>query len=341
MKVLIIQNGELIDNKFKYSITTRRQYQSLKEVDLDVNILIIKKGFSLKTIIYNIKKIRYKFSYSKPDIIHAHYGSLVSFICLFIKLHYKVGFVISFCGSDLISSPNLRLKYFIKSKISILLSIISYYFADEVICKSHNLRLKLIKLPFVKPNKIYVIPNGINTHLFHPLTKTEKNDFKNKFKWDKDKFVILFNNSSGNSSKVKNLPLAMRVLNKLEKKSNSFKLLVVGNIPPEDMIKYIQLSDCLILTSFHEGSPNIVKESMACNTPVVSVNCGDVKSIMNSYNRGFVTTYSSTKIANHILTIFKNNFTDKPNGQTNLKLQNLDETSVALKIINLYNKVLK
>ena len=167
MKVLILQNGELVDNKFKYSITTRRQYQSLKELGLNIDILILKTGFSLKTIIYNIKQIRYKFSESKPDIIHAHYGSFVSFMCLFIKVYFKVGFVISFCGSDLISSPNLRLKYFIKSKISLLLSIISYYFADEVICKNDNLRKKLIKFPFIKHNKINVVPNGINTHLFY------------------------------------------------------------------------------------------------------------------------------------------------------------------------------
>src|SRR5262249_36868175 len=40
---------------------------------------------------------------------------------------------------------------------------------------------------------------------------------------------------------------------------------------------WLNASDIVLLTSLHEGSPNIIKESLACNVPVVSVDVGDVR----------------------------------------------------------------
>jgi glycosyltransferase involved in cell wall biosynthesis len=54
------------------------------------------------------------------------------------------------------------------------------------------------------------------------------------------------------------------------------ELHLLTGVSHEQVPLWLNASDCLILTSEHEGSPNIVKEALACNRPIVSVDVGDV-----------------------------------------------------------------
>jgi glycosyltransferase involved in cell wall biosynthesis len=64
-----------------------------------------------------------------------------------------------------------------------------------------------------------------------------------------------------------------------------------------DVPTWINASDVVLLTSTHEGSPNAVKEALACNVPVVAVDVGDVRERLTSVNGCYVATVTAEDLA--------------------------------------------
>jgi glycosyltransferase involved in cell wall biosynthesis len=54
------------------------------------------------------------------------------------------------------------------------------------------------------------------------------------------------------------------------------------------MPSYLNAADALLLTSKREGSPNTVKEAMACNVPVVATDVGDVRQRLEGVTGSYV-----------------------------------------------------
>src|SRR4030065_378658 len=62
----------------------------------------------------------------------------------------------------------------------------------------------------------------------------------------------------------------------IAKSNNLAILLKIINKKPVEVAAFLNACDCLLMTSNQEGSPNIVKEALACNLPVISIDVGDV-----------------------------------------------------------------
>jgi hypothetical protein len=76
-----------------------------------------------------------------------------------------------------------------------------------------------------------------------------------------DKHLVLFTASHNNPRK--RYDLAKEAVNALNDPSN-VELIRVTETPYQLVPLYMNACDVLLLTSLHEGSPNVVKEALAC-----------------------------------------------------------------------------
>ncbi|MBP8689616.1 glycosyltransferase, partial [Patescibacteria group bacterium] len=245
MRILFICSG----NK-GISPIVKSQAESLKNKEIEFKIFpIIGKG--VWGYFKNIPEIKKQVTIFKPDIVHSHYSycGIISSIA-----SKNVPVVVSLMGSDTHQSKFMKfiIKYF------------SDYRWSNTIVKSEDMKIRLgLK------NSV-VLSNGVDLNLFHPLDKKE---CRQKLRWNLDKKYILF--VSNPDRKEKNFALAQATIDRI--KINSVELKIIYHIDHSQMPVYLNAADVLLLTSKWEGSPNIVKEAMACNIPVVATKVGDIE----------------------------------------------------------------
>lgn len=125
----------------------------------------------------------------------------------------------------------------------------------------------------VDPAWVRVIPCGIDLERFRPMDRPAS---RAHLGWQPDRFHILF--VTNNDAPVKRPALAHAAVEELNRAGVDSQLQVLRGVPAAEVPLWLNAADVLLLTSFSEGSPTIVKEALACDRPVVSVDVGDVAS---------------------------------------------------------------
>jgi len=274
------------------------------------NFIINKRG--IIGYFKNIPELRKQITTFKPDIIHSHY----SFCGIIASLASKrIPIIVSLMGSD--THQSKLMKFIIK--------LFSDYRWRKTIVKSEDMKIRL------GLNNASVLPNGVDLNLFQPLNKKE---CRQKLGWDLDQKYLLF--ASNPDREEKNFDLAKATIDKIE--INPIELKIVYNIEHSQMPFYLNASDVLLLTSKWEGSPNIVKEAMACNIPVVSTKVGDIEYLFGDTEGYYYTDPDPNKLAERINYVLVNDI--KPNGRQRIIDLKLDSVSIVDKLIQLYKEVL-
>jgi teichuronic acid biosynthesis glycosyltransferase TuaC len=248
----------------------RDQVDCLRRLGVEVDVLNLdgRQGL-LKYVLGGLcvfaATLRYRY-----DVVHAHYG----FAGLVARLQVRSPVVVTFHGSDV----NLRSQR--------PFSRLAAYLADQIIVTSPALASLL------GDQRADVIPCGVDLSEFRPIPKIEA---RRALGLDPDLSLVLFPGSPKRS--VKRFD---RFQAALELLPNPVVALILEDIPHEHVPLYINAADCLVLTSDAEGSPVVVREAIACNTPVVSVDVGDVREWCSGIQPGAIVGKSARELADAI-----------------------------------------
>ena len=247
MKVFFLASGNKTEGTV--SAFVRSQYESLRQEGLDMTLFPV-RGHGWKSYAKSIVCLRRVVRRQRPDIVHAHY-SVCGVVAALATCCTRTKVVVSILGSFPRQSFKLRwVRFFIK------------HVWDATLVKSQRTADQLaLDLP--------VVPNGVNLEQF-ALVDYETARRRCGFEEER-KYVIWCSNPSRSE---KRFPLAQRAVALLD--DPDVVLYPVFNRTHDEVVDYMCAADVLLLTSVCEGSPNVVKEAMACNCPVVSTDVGDV-----------------------------------------------------------------
>jgi teichuronic acid biosynthesis glycosyltransferase TuaC len=322
MKVLVVTAIYPTADNPAFGSYVRTQAESLKAAGIDVEILVLKDRY--RKLIYPkaIVQLRRRLANSSVDLVHAHYG----FVGMVARTQWKVPIVVTYHGSDILGWINSRGE---RERLGALIAGMGRVLArcvDAAIVQSDEMAGKLHR------SNAYVIPHEVDLKVFQP---TEREQARTKLGLNPFKKYLLF--AANPKVGVKRFPLAAAVAECLAKEDRSIELLVVSKESQERLALYMSACDALIFPSFQEGSPNIVKQAMACNLPIVSTDVGDVRQIIGSTQDCYLCNPSVPEFAARIREILVHR--KRTNGREHIR--HLESSAVAQKVIEVYEEVLR
>ena len=257
-------------------------------------------------------KVSSHFNKHNYDLVHIHYG--LSGMYLYWPFVKKVKTLVTFHGSDIQPKGG-------NGKISMIVSRHAAKKADAAIILNDDMDA-MVKL--YCPNT-HMIPCAVDVNTFQPMAKTEKHE----------KVQVVF--PSNHERTVKNYPLFCKVLQILRNKYGiECEERELKNMTRNDIAQLYSNANLLLMTSNSEGSPQAVKEAMACNLPCVSTPVGDVQVLLNGVKKCYVSkTHDAEELASLVIKSLNEKGTGIDGREQIMKL-GIDEDSVANKVYDLY-----
>lgn len=297
------------------------QGESLRSAGCEVDYYLV-RGNYVKAVGSLKKKIR-EF---KPDIVHAHFG----LSAITAELQNLVPVVTTFHNGETLNW-----------RVNFLSSLFSLR-AKHVIYVAQHVR----DLSYFKAKNYSIIPCGVNLEECAVMDKTEA---RKQLKWDANKKYILFGGAFDNLRK--NYPLLRDAIAKINEQS-PIECVEMKNLTRSECVLRMNACDLFALPSHSEGSPQALKEAMACNCPCLATDIADVKYLFGSEPGHWILRNprkaherweADEKSLDEMVELLREAlaYEKRTNGRERILELGLSNEQVAQKLVHIYNQILK
>lgn len=324
MKILIVGNNK----SGRFAPFVEEQARALQKQGCEVVFFGV-QGKGLIGYLRCLPDLKRAIQQHQPDLIHAHYG----LSGLLANFQRRVPVVTTYHGSD-INKPNI-LRF---SKIAMRLS------AHNIFVSQRNVTLALSPNSLITSHlkkRYTLLPCGVNIPKPWNELQTQRIGQLTLNQWTQEKLQldakhVLFAGAFDNA--VKNAPLAKAAINELASEGVKGELIELKGYNRDQVNALMYNCDALLMTSKTEGSPQVVKEAMACGCPIVSVDVGDVAERTNGVEGCYVVSSREPKdIAEALQKVLA--FQGKTNGRQHIIEMGLSNEQVAKRLIAIYQSL--
>lgn len=295
--------------------------ESLKPLGVEFDVLFVNGRESLWNYLRGVLQLRHRLRAQHYDLVHAHFG-LSGWVARF---QFQIPVVVSFMGDDVLGrfKRNGRI-----SPVGRVFRISSYFLSrlvSAVIVKSEKMKATL-DLP-----SAHVIPNGVDLNLFRPMQRDEA---RQSLGLDGGKKFVLFPYSS--TTENKRYDIVQAAVQNAKREIPQLEIVEVSKVPRPKIPLYMNAADALVIASQSEGSPNVIKEAMAVNLPVITVDVGDAAGLIGSTDGCCVVPREAEAMAAKIMEVCRRGA--RTNGRGLMERLSMDK--VARQIVQVYDQVL-
>ena len=252
--MLLVTNMYPTDEQPWFGCFVRDQAEDIEALGVHVRVFSFDGRQDWQNYVRAARGVRRLVSEESFDVVHAHYG-LTGAVA---AVQRRVPLVTTFHGSD----------YNGWSMWQRRVSRIVARRSTSIVTSEDGRRA------LGRPSAT-VIPCGVDTELFAPIDRVAA---RRELGWEEGGSYVLFPGSRANRRKRADLFDAALV--EARKAMPSLWDVALEGMSRDRAALALNAADVMLMTSDREGSPVTVRESLACMTPVVSVDVGDVVGVL-------------------------------------------------------------